>query len=539
MRYPGLIIVLLVGLAVRFFYLLEQPSFPYFHRPEVDSWFYHTAAQTMAAGDWSLGSETLRRSPGYFYFLGLVYTLFGDAPWAPRIVQILLGMGIVALVWDTARRLFGDRWALLPAALAALYGPYVYFEGLLLSATLGAFAVALLLWRTVVALYARQSAFRHWAFIGFIWGLCCVVRPNALLLLLPLAVACLQVDPAASPGRRARALLALLLFGTLAIMPVTLRNTLVAGEPVILTSHGGFNFYIGNGPGAHGSWRLPREIPGTGGPGGDDAAFHRVAEQERGRPLSELEADRYWYRRTAQAALEDPLRWLGLMARKLHLFWNGRELHNIYDYEFMRVVGTVIGAPLIQFAYIAPFGLLGSLFLLVRRREGLFLVLFNWMACAGVVLVYVTDRHRIPAVAGILLAGTAVAVEIARLVGDRRWRPLGVWATALALAVAVAVPVEVNKRFEQKYHLLATSWKNIGHDDFAEWAYLRSLEAKPDFLPSHRDLASLYERRGLIDRALHELRTVERIARKRGDARIADDARMEIERLEKLAHPRP
>lgn len=527
--------ILLAGLSLRVLYLVEQPSFPYFFNPEVDSWLYDRAARLMAAGDWSLGSEPLRRSPGYYYLLGSIYALFGTGPWAPRIVQILLGLTTVYLIWDIARRMFGERWALLSAAAAALYGPYIYFEGFLLSATPGIFCHALLLWLGTRAFRARDLRPRVWALIGLAWGVCTLVRPNALLLLAPLALACFLVDADAPRRRRLTALGCLLLFGALAIAPVTLRNLRASGEFILIASHGGQNLYKGNCPGATGTWHLPREIPSSGGPKEDDKAFHRFAERDLGRPLSFREADSYWYRRTLRVMLSDPVAWLGLMARKLHLFWNGRELHNIYDYEFMRVVGVVLGLPLVQFAHIAPFGLLGSLVLLARRREHLFLALFNWTTCAGVVLFFVTDRYRVVSVAGIILAGTALLQHLRQLVARSAWRALAAHVAGLALAVAIAVPVEVNKRLEEKYHHLADSWSGLGHHHFAEWAYLRSLQAKPDFIPSRLGLARLYERQGRLESALRELRAAARIAERTGDRALLDRTRSEMKRVKDLA----
>jgi hypothetical protein len=98
----GLFAVLLVALVARVAYLIEQPSFPYFHKPETDAWLYHQAAQRIAGGDLWLGHDALRMSPGYFYFLGLVYRLFGDGPLAPCTMSICASRLSFPAYWSCA-----------------------------------------------------------------------------------------------------------------------------------------------------------------------------------------------------------------------------------------------------------------------------------------------------------------------------------------------------------------------------------------------------------------------------------------------------
>ena len=62
-------------------------------------------------------------------------------------------------------------------------------------------------------------------------------------------------------GARAKLLGALVLGGALVILPVTLRNRVVAGEWVLVTDSGGLNLYIGNGRGAIGTFRMPQHLP--------------------------------------------------------------------------------------------------------------------------------------------------------------------------------------------------------------------------------------------------------------------------------------
>lgn len=530
----ALFAVVLLALGVRVLYLVEQPSFPAFHAPEVDAYYYHQSARAIAAGDLALGHEPLRMSPGYFYFLGAIYALAGPGPWAPRLVQIALGLVLVWFVWDTTRRALGSWWAPWPAAIAAFYGPFLYFEGHLLADSLGAFLHAGLMWCAVVAMQAQPAGARRawrWFGVGAAWGLACVTRPNALPLLAPLAYAAWRAEGEAPRRARAGWIAIVALGGALAIAPITVRNLVASGEPVLLTAHGGINLFVGNSPDATGSWISPREVPGAEGPIEQFRLFHEKAEQVLGRRLTAREADAYWVGRTVDVVVEDPARWARLMVRKVHLYWNGRELHNIYDYEFWRIVSLVLGPPLVDFVHVAPFGLAGLFLLLVRPGVGRFLALYTGTIAATIVAVYVTDRHRLPVVAPVLVVGTAFVREMVAYVRARRWRPVAGWLAVWCAACLIAIPVKVNKRFDEKYHHLGRAWLQLGHIPFAEWALLHSLRENPDYLPSHWDLAALYERRGLRPFAVTHLNQVVGIAKSRGDAATMARARGEIARV--------
>ena len=100
--------------------------------------------------------------------------------------------------------------------------------------------------------------------------------------------------------------------GTALIVALPLaRNLIVSGEPVLISSHGGLNFLVGNGPGANGVYRaLPGITPDIGGQAAD---AKRIAEAEEGRTLSTREVSAHF----AQKALGVDPREPGARARAL------------------------------------------------------------------------------------------------------------------------------------------------------------------------------------------------------------------------------
>ena len=239
----------------------------------MDSGVYARLAADVARGDVLLrgpGPVPYFVSPLYIYFLDAVHALSGGSLLAAKVVQIALGTAAVGLVWGMTRRLFDDRAALVSGILYALTGVVSFHEILILQAALDPFLTALFLYLIAVGLTEGSVSSKVWLAAGAAGGLLALNRPNALLCVAAVAVA-LAVG-------RARPAVALLV-GTAAIVALPLaRNLIVSGEPVLISSHGGLNFLVGNGPGANGVYRA---IPGiTPDIGGQSVDTKRLAEAE-------------------------------------------------------------------------------------------------------------------------------------------------------------------------------------------------------------------------------------------------------------------
>src|SRR5439155_20941989 len=88
---------------------------------------------------------------------------------------------------------------------------------------------------------------------GGIIGLMAQGRPTSLVLLLPLS-ASLFAAKALRP-RASRAMVVALVAAMATTVPTTLRHALLVREWIPFTYSGGFNLWVGNNPGANGSFK--------------------------------------------------------------------------------------------------------------------------------------------------------------------------------------------------------------------------------------------------------------------------------------------
>ena len=262
----GLVLALLLALLLRAGYGVERSAQPDYRQPVVDAGYHDYWARSLAGLpaevptgelDPAIGEHPCLRPPLYPWFLAGIYGVTGGSYAAPRVVQHGLGLLAVALVWCFARRALGGGPALLAALLFGLHWAPVYFEGELHAPAL---VIPLLLGMALCVQGLLAGAARPgWlaGAAGLLGGLAATARQGALL---PLAAIGLLLGWRWWRGRRQEqpsgarlpgiALASLAAGCALGIAPATLRNVAASGEPVLITSAGGINLYLGNRPGA-------------------------------------------------------------------------------------------------------------------------------------------------------------------------------------------------------------------------------------------------------------------------------------------------
>ncbi len=476
--------------AVRVVYLLGAGHNPLFRHPQLDAAINDQLGWGIASGS-GPGAGPYFRPPGYPYFIAAVYTLFGHAFGAVRLVQALLGVGTALLVGAAAREVGGRRAGLIAGVLAALYGPFVYFDAELVSASLEVFLVAASVWLALVA--ARRPGAWLVVAAGLALGAAVVTRPTYLPVALVGGAWLAAAGGARAGGKAAAAAIARhlsLYAAAVLLLPVaaTVRNGVSSGDWVFVASQGGINFYIGNNPQADG---ITPYVPGQGtGITSTYEAPARLASQAAGRTLRPSEVSSYWFGRGFEIWRHDPARALMLTAKKIALVWNRRELPNNQDSKFFGPYNSwlfrVPGLP--AFSWIAPIGLVA---LWRERRRAWLLLGFLAVVTLAVAAFFVCDRFRLP-LAIALVAGAGLGLDrflevaadasrggragfLAGALSAARARPRTV-AALVILGAAVVLPFPRLQKTESgmSWFRLATALQQDGDVLATEQAYARA-----------------------------------------------------------------
>jgi 4-amino-4-deoxy-L-arabinose transferase-like glycosyltransferase len=174
---------------------------------------------------------TALHPPAYPAALALWSHLGGGGELAGRLLGAIFGFGTIVAAGTLARRLADPRAGLVAAALAATSPALIGADGALMSETLFVLLVAL----AVLAAYGLRSrpAAPRAVLLGAVVGLAALTRSEAVLLVpLLIAPSCWRLP------QRAWRLLAIALASSAAVvLPWTLRNRLVFGTPILISTN--------------------------------------------------------------------------------------------------------------------------------------------------------------------------------------------------------------------------------------------------------------------------------------------------------------
>jgi 4-amino-4-deoxy-L-arabinose transferase-like glycosyltransferase len=230
----------LAGLAARLLWVTFEPS----TYPVADETMWLTAStQLLPSPEVAFSPLKLRfifHPPLYVYFIGVLSVVSGTID-AVKYAQCLLGATLVPVLALLGKRLSGERTGLVAAAFAAFYPELIWFASHFWAEAL----FTVLLWWAMERLAAADETgdWRKAALAGVLFGLAVLTR-ETVLYFVPLAALWLAWRRP-SGLRRASVLLGTTL---VVVLPWTVRNYLVFGAFVPVSTAGALNLWQGNTP---------------------------------------------------------------------------------------------------------------------------------------------------------------------------------------------------------------------------------------------------------------------------------------------------
>jgi len=476
--------ILAVALALRLAHFVAVHDQPFFAQLAMDSQEYDRWAKEIASGQW-IGSEVFFQAPLYPYVLAVGYTLAGHRLDVVYLFQIALAVFGIFALYRAARTMANERLALIAAALAALYGPFLFYDVQVLKESLAVTVAAGLLWALATAGTARQ-----WLGAGALLGVLSLLRENAMLLapfLVPLAW-----RPDGGLRRLAPRAATFLAGMILVLAPVAVRNGLVGGAWLPTSNQGGVNFYIGNNPTADGTWRPM--VPGKQIPALERLEPQRLAEQASGRTLSPAEVSSFWLHRALHWAADHPVDFVRLQFRKLGRYFDWYEQPDAVDYYWLRGLSPVYRLPLIEFSTLSVLAVAG---LWISRRNlrrfvPCFLFASGWIV--STVVFFPFSRYRLPLVPAILpLAAIPVASAWDVWRAHRRGWAFGAAGIAAAFALSL---VPYAPKMDLVHYNLARLAEERGDEAGAREHYQAAYDADPRNFMACLNLGNTAVRRG-------------------------------------------
>jgi 4-amino-4-deoxy-L-arabinose transferase-like glycosyltransferase/Tfp pilus assembly protein PilF len=506
--------IFLLALGVRLVYLWQMRGSIFFDAPMMDAQYHDQWAQAIVAGKDFTGGVFFR-APLYPYFLALVYGVLGHSYLIARLVQFLIGSFSCVLVYSLAKRIFNRRTAAIAGVAAALYGVLIYFEGELLIPVLLVFLDLILILGLLWA--DRRPSSGRWGVCGVLLGLSALARPNILLVGAAILVWMILKSRGQQETAKFKPLLLVgcfVLGAILVISPVTIRNYVKGHDLVLIASQGGVNFYVGNNPRSDGASAILPGARTTWWGSYDDA--REMAEKASGKSLKPSQVSRYWYIQGLRFATGKPLAFLGLMAKKFALFWNGNELSNNRDFYFFARSTPILklliwrGIIFFPFGLIVPLAILGIFFSHRERKKVAVLEIFLLFYMLSIILFFVTARYRVPLIPIFILFSAYAVDRLILQINRGRYLEFLKYAGILLLIcvpVNLRIPGYSEANPGQAHYALGVTFAERGDLARAEEEYQAALSYDPAISEAYVNLGSIYGDRGDHQRSLEYYQT--------------------------------
>ena len=535
----------LFALVIRCFYVWSfWASNPFAQKLISDARIYDDWAQRIAAGDWLGGAEVFTLPPLYPYLVGVFYALFGYAPKAVVVLQALSGCVSAMLVCRLGVRHFGLWVGCISGVLFAGYGPQLFFEGMMLG-NAGAVLLCLvgitLLDEGVVQVSQKKW---HVGLAGFVFGLAVLMRPNVLSAIPFLLFGIWWVTRTVSgKGYGLRLAGWFVLFLSVPLLMCGLRNGMVADDWVLITSHGGINFYMGNHEGAPGWFSAPEGVDAQitpTGVQGNLAGPRRVAEAALGQSLKASEVSAFWFQKGWGFWWDHPLNALLVTAHKVRLFLSGYEVPLNYNFYYQRQFAGLLRIPVTELWVIFPLAFFG-MFVAIKNFDR-HVLLYLWCVgyAVGVVVFHVSSRYRMPVVPMVMLFAGYGLWTLCVWIQTQNWKSVCLAGGALAV-LWVGYRADLNGWVKQsdlggdafnlgtsylwenenekaliffkeaesyrprdgaRYYNLGLAYARLGHVAEAKAAYQTALIYSPDKMAIYVNLGNILFQEGQYDEAI-------------------------------------
>ncbi len=518
-----LAIAALAAAALRLWHWESTSHYPWFDFLGLDAKYYDDwAVRTLREG--LQAKDPYFMGPLYPHVLAALYAVFGHSLDAVRMMQVIVSAATLVPVHLLARRYGGARLACLASGMLAVYGPVIAYVTSIIYPTLNIFmtATALLLLHEA----ARRASWRVALAAGAVVGLDALGRGNVLLFappaLLWLAGAWGRPLAFARPGLRTLVVAGVSFGGGIlaGIAPATIHNWRT-GDPALITTNGGLNFYIGNGPMASGGHETP--VLYVKRPDGTterivadlqkDVECRTEAERAVGHPLTYTGVSSFFLHETLRYAREEPGAFLARMVMKTVHFWSAYEVPQIEHFHYFRRYSAPLRLPVLTFGLVGALSIVGMVLAWPRRREWALPYVFVASYSFATILFFVLDRYRIPIVPGLLPFAALAALAAWDAVRGRRLvhaaAVAGGTAVTMLLMHANVYGVDEDAGVAQVIYRQGIVADSQGRIEDAVAHYREALALDPDYDKCHMNLGIDLARLGQMDGALEHLARAE------------------------------
>lgn len=423
-----LLLIILAGLFVRISYYISLNADPL---PTLvsathifDQHRFIELAKEFLSNSW-LGTAVTRYSPVYSYFIAIIFSIFGQDMYYVFFVQFLIGALIPILFYKTATILFmNQKVALLSALIAALYSPFIFFEGTLLRASLIAY-LNLSSFYFLLAAFDKKKAI-YYLFAGMALGFSTILRPNVLPIFL---IGYIAFALRGTLKQKAIWALLFILGIGLFIAPLTVRNKIL-NKNVLISYQGSSTFWIGNtyDSSGIGLWRSPLRT--------------QFAQEAKGGLFKTIGV-------LSREIKRHPKEYFHLYKRKIKMYFNVYEIPGNISYDQFVENHPPLRWAFFNFSIICPLAFLGII--LCWKKFPYISLAYLYFIVLGVsnIIFHIQGRYRMPAIPFFILFASLAFYWLLSALKQKNIKLIvcGGFVVAISAFLTVEDPVIIKRYF--------------------------------------------------------------------------------------------
>ncbi len=485
-----IVLTFVIAYLVRIGFLVLLRKTLFFNYLAGEALFNDYWGRKIAAGDLFAGTRVYSAPPLIMYYLGLLHWLSGNSMAVIRAAGALIDSINCVYTYHLGRRLFGKTVGVIAGLVSALYGVFLYYEAI----SPGTSLIIFLSLASFDALIRadRENRPLNWIVAGLLAGITALGRPNALIYL-PVVYVWLWLSKKPRVSRSVARDAALFTAGIILILsPVFVRNYLVQ-QDFVFTPHFGIAMYLGYNKGADGAYGNVPFVRGSLEEL-DVGDFRREAETIIGHSLKPSEVSSFWLSEALKFARENPGKSLGLLIKKIGLFWAPFETSDDWSFSFFQETFPVLKFPLLSFGFISAAALLGLSIGWKQSRPAKLLVFVVIAQFFATVALFVVGRYRIPLVPFLIIFGSLYAASAVNAFLSKRTKSALASLFLLALMVMLTmVPQGPNRNmaFAKSYGNLAVLSEQTGDYSSAIEFYKEAIGYNPGQIRNYVFIAEL------------------------------------------------
>jgi 4-amino-4-deoxy-L-arabinose transferase-like glycosyltransferase len=246
-----LIAVLIIGSIFRLAWIIQVNTIPI-----SDFDWYNKLAISLAKGNGYklFGHYTAYEPIGYPLFISIFYRFLGYNIIIPKFLNVIFSVISIVLIYKISKLLINKQVALLSAFLYSIFPLSIIYTSVLSTEII--FTSIFLMIIYVISINNFSNF--HNILLGILIGIASLIKPFMLIF----GFVCVFILFIRNRNFKKIIYSVIIInsFVIITISPWTMRNYLVFGRIIPVSTNGGYNMYTNNNPYANGAWQDPFEI---------------------------------------------------------------------------------------------------------------------------------------------------------------------------------------------------------------------------------------------------------------------------------------